>query len=100
MSDILNAFDRLSRPQLLIQAARAGMADYCREPHLRRLMGPGNPPCGPNAVARLLPIEAQLNQQRVANDAGYSIIRHVDVLIALMAEAQRLRSALPLEPAE
>ncbi len=95
MTNLLCVIDRLKRPRLLIQAARAGAAEYCRAPHLRRLLGPGEPPRTDAALRRLIEIESDLNDQRVSGYAGYSIVRHVDVLIAMLAEARMARHCHP-----
>ena len=50
-------------------------------------MGPGQTPRTDTALRRLIEIESDLNDQRVAGYAGYSIVHHVDVLIAMLAEA-------------
>ena len=41
---------------------------------------------------RLVGIEAELETQRIVQDTGYSLTRHVDVLIAIVGEAQDLRA--------
>jgi hypothetical protein len=41
-------------------------------------------------VRRLLTEEEALEATRKAGDAGYSVARHIDVLIALMAEVRLL----------
>jgi hypothetical protein len=42
---------------------------------------------------RLIDIEAELEEQRTGPDAAYSLTRHVDVLIAIVGEAQELRAS-------
>ncbi|MEZ5715126.1 MAG: DUF6477 family protein [Paracoccaceae bacterium] len=93
MTDLFAMLDRLRRPRLLIQAARAGCADYRREPHLRRLFGPSPVPRTGAALIRLIEMEDMLDQQRRQGDGGYSLVAHVDVLIAMMGEARLLRLA-------
>lgn len=95
MNDILGMLNQLRRPRLLIQAARAGVEDYRRDPHLRRLLGYGAAPRSGAALMRLIDIESNLNEKRRAHDTGYSLIAHVDVLIAMMGEARLLRAAYP-----
>jgi hypothetical protein len=36
-------------------------------------------------------VEAGLEATRIAGDAAYSVARHIEVLIAILAEAQFLR---------
>lgn len=93
MLDVQGRIAGLERPRLLVQAARHGIEEYRREATLDRLLGTGRPRrCGETAL-RLLEIEAELDGQRRADLAGYSIARHVDVLIALMGEARLLRDS-------
>ncbi len=96
MQDILSRLNALHRPRLLIRAARAGADDYMRAPHLARLLGYGKktPRSGP-ALMRLMEMEAEVNAQRVSGDAGYSLVRHVDLLIAMLGEARLLRATRP-----
>lgn len=82
---------RLRRPRLLISAARFGLADYDRSRDLRRIFRASAAPGPAAALARLIDEEADLEATRRAGGATYSIARHVDVLIALMGEAQSLR---------
>ncbi len=92
MQDILGMLTALRRPRLLIRAARIGMEDYRRDHHLRRLLGHGALPRSGAALLRLMEMEADLNDLRRQNNASYSVINHVDLLIAMMAEAQILRN--------
>lgn len=93
MQDVMSMLNALRRPQLLIRAARFGAQEYRRDKHLQRLLGYGSLPRPAAAVLRLMDIERTLNDQRNGDDAGYDLSRHVDVLIAMMGEAQLLRSA-------
>lgn len=82
----------LRRPRLLISAARFGLSDYDRARDLKRLFRAAAPSPA-TAIDKLIDEEAHLEEFRRAGVATYSISRHVDVLIALMAEAQLLRRA-------
>ncbi|MBY6119424.1 hypothetical protein KUV64_09800 [Mameliella alba] len=93
MKDILGLLNDLRRPRLLIRAARIGAQDYRRNPHLNRLLGYGALPRPGVALMRLVEIEAELNERRHADDAAYSVSRHVEVLTAMMGEARILREA-------
>ena len=94
MTDFRSLLANLSRPRLLIRAARFGLGDYRRERDLRRLLAPHLNP--ERAMPHLLDVEAQLEQTRRSGDAAYSVARHIEVLIALMAEARLLpRTATP-----
>ena len=86
MTDAMTLFAAIRRPRLMIRAARAGLADYRRERDLRRLIGSAPGPA--RALPVLLEAEARAEHTRKSGDATYSIAAHVDLLIALMAEAQ------------
>ena len=92
MQDVLSILNALHRPRLLIRAARAGAADYNRKRHLQRILGYGALPRTAPALMRLIELERGLNDARKEDDAGYSLPRHLDVLIAMMGEAQLLRA--------
>lgn len=89
MRDPFSMLADLRRPRLLMRAARFGLGDYRRERDLRRLVRNGASP--EETVNSLMTVEEELEATRVAGDAGYSIARHIEVLIALLAEAQLLR---------
>ncbi|ATG43310.1 hypothetical protein D1820_03310 [Phaeobacter sp. LSS9] len=91
MQDIFGHLAALRRPRLLVRTARIGARDYSRRRDLRRVLGYGTLPKPAAAVMRLLDLERDHNRRREAGDAGYSLTRHVDVLIALMGEADGLR---------
>ncbi len=89
MTELRSHIARLQRPRLLIQAARLGLPDYRRDRDLRRLIGMvAAPP--PTSVARLLEAEDEVEEGRKTGATGYNAVRHVDLLIALMAEARLL----------
>lgn len=90
MIDIARNLSGLRRPQLLVRAARIGVDDYKRERDLCRLMKTAQPPSPERAVTSLLDQENQIETTRKSGDASYSPVRHVEVLIALMAEARLL----------
>ena len=88
MQDLIERLSSIKRPQLLIRAARIAARDYNRGQHLQRLMGYGPLPKPARAVMLLIEQEQQLNQKRVNDDPGYPIFRHIEVMMALMGEAQ------------
>ncbi len=96
MQDILSMLNTLHRPRILIRAARAGATEYNRNRHLQRLLGYGALPRTAPALMRLIELERGLNEQRQDDDAGYSLPRHLDVLIAITGEAQLLRAMRPV----
>ena len=95
MQDLMSMLNALHRPRLLVRAARMGAQDYRRDRHLQRILGYGALPRTAVALMRLIEMERGLNEQRLEDDAGYSLPRHVDVLIAMMGEAQLLRATRP-----
>lgn len=90
MSDLRSLVSALRRPRLLVRAARLGLQDYDRERDLRRLMHSQSTPSPERAVSRLIEEEQLLETTRVGGEASYSVLRHVEVLIALMAEVRLL----------
>lgn len=96
MQDILTRLTVIHRPPLLIRAARIGAEHYRRSAHLGRLLGQIGLPGNGLALIHLIEIEADLHAQRKMADAGYSLIRHLEVIIALIGEARLLR-AVPTE---
>lgn len=93
MTDLLSIVTGLRRPQLLIRAARAGIADYSRGRDLKRLIRTPQAPSPDRAVTALLAEEERLEEHRRTGDAGYNLTRHIEVLIAMMAEARLLARA-------
>ena len=93
MQDLLSMLNALHRPQLLMRAARIGAENYSRTVHLPRLLGYGMLPRHGAALVKLMEIEAEQEEKRVTSDAGYSLVGHVDVLIAMVGEARVLRGA-------
>jgi len=90
MTDLLKILGNLHRPRLLIRAARFGIQDYNRNRDLRKLTSDTAVPRPVQAVKSLMMTEAQMEETRKNGDASYSVSRHVEVLIALMAEARLL----------
>ena len=89
MTDFRALLADLRRPQVLIRAARCGLADYRRDRDLRRLLD--GKPSPDRAVLRLLGEEERLEDIRQAGEASYSVTRHIVVLIALMSEVRLLQ---------
>jgi hypothetical protein len=94
MLDILGVIGQLTRPALLVRTARFGVDDYRRCLHLKRLLRCEALPRSGEALLRLIEVEAVLNEKRIAEQADYSIARHIDVLIAIMGEARLLRATI------
>lgn len=90
MTDLIEMISTLRRPRLLIRAARFGQSDYNRRRDLKRLMAGAELPGPEEALRRLLEEEEQLEGARREGAAAYSFLRHIEVLIAMMAEARLL----------
>lgn len=93
MKDVLSMMHELNRPRLLVRAARIGANDYRRDRHLQRLLGYGALPRSASALVRLMDIERDLDDLRRADDAAYSLTRHLDILIAMVGESRLLKAA-------
>lgn len=94
LNDLKQAVAMLRRPRLLVRAARCGQEVYQRERDLKRIIDPRLGAGSDATLTALLAIEAHLDHDRCEGAASYSFARHVEVLIALMAEA-RTRRPLP-----
>lgn len=92
MQELLTQLSGLRRPRLLIRAARIGAQSYRREARLPRLLGYGVTLRTGPALMKLMSLESEMNEQRESGDACYSIAAHVDLLTAVMGEAQILRA--------
>jgi hypothetical protein len=79
-----------SRPAMLWQAVRHGLAAYRRDTVLRRLLG--TVPPAAEAARILAAVEARLEAARLAADSGYSPATHLEALIALVAEGAAARA--------
>ena len=92
MKDIISMRHTIKRPRLLMRAARIGSQDYRRSVHLPRLLGYGQLPRHGPALMKLVEIEDDLNTQRKDKDSAYSLLRHIDIMIAIVGEAHILRT--------
>ena len=97
---MLSELAGIRRPTLLLRTARHGTLDYNREAELKRILRlPATPAPSSQTLARLLELEAQHNDCRIRppHEAGnpWRAAQHVEVLIALIAEARLLASAVP-----
>lgn len=90
MTDIVGILRGLSRPRLLIDAARQGVPGYRRRTHLSRLLNQQALPGPQQAAIHLICLEQDLDEARKTGAAEYSPARHVEIMIALLAETQAL----------
>ena len=94
MTDIMGVLSNLRRPKLLVRAARHGMMDYDRKRDLRRIAGSA-PVNNANAlIAHLVDQEDQIETTRQSGCATYSIVKHIEILVALMYECRLLPKSL------
>ncbi len=78
----------LSRPKILVRAARIGLGSYNRDRSLRRLIPGETPPAPGEAFDVLWDHEQAIDQTRRDGGAAYSPARHVELLAALINEAR------------
>jgi hypothetical protein len=95
MTAILETLALTRRPRLLVRAARFGIEEYNRNRDLRRILRGETLPGPSDALPRLMDMEAAQEDTRKRGDAAYSIARHLEILIALMAESRLLRGTAP-----
>ena len=93
MMDLLSFLTKLHRPRLLVRAARYGITDYKRDVHLTRILGTSRLPRSAVALTDLINLEMDADELRRQKAATYSPARHVELLIAMMGEAQLLRAS-------
>ena len=87
--------ETLRRPSLLIRAARLCADGYSRDRHLNRLLAAEDSPQPGTALERLLALEEDMDSQRRRAQSGYSPIRHVELLSAVIAEIRLDRATHP-----
>jgi hypothetical protein len=95
MTNFTELLSTLKRPRLLISAARHGIEEYNRNRDLRRILS-GPAPSPQEAIARLINTEEALEEARKGGGAGYSVARHVDVMIAILAEMRLINRQQPI----
>lgn len=93
MQDVVNYMGTMTRPRLIVRAARIGAEEYRREASLPRILQDPRLPKYAEALIRLREIEEEMNAMRVVNDANYSLPKHIDVLISMIGETRLLVSA-------
>ncbi|MCU0908527.1 MAG: DUF6477 family protein [Rhodobacteraceae bacterium] len=87
------ALSALRRPMLLVRAARFGLTEYRRDRDLRRLLPTATLPSPAAAVDQLLAAEEDAETRRREGAATYSAATHVELLVALLAEARLMARA-------
>lgn len=88
MTDPHGYLQKLSRPKILVRAARIGLCDFDRDRAMRRIVPGLTPPAPGQAFDVLVEREEVIDQARRDGGAAYSAARHVEILTALIAEAR------------
>ena len=78
----------LRRPRLLVRAARAGVADYKRSRDLTRLTQVPATARPDRVLSALVAEEERVEETRRAGHISYSFVRHIELLVALIADSQ------------
>lgn len=86
MSNIYSILNTLHRPKILLRAAKFGLSEYCRERDLSRIIPHHS--SSDATVKQLLSKELQLEQNRLNGEINYCVTRHIEVLVALLAEVK------------
>lgn len=89
MTEAVEKVAQLRRPRLLVRAAQMGLEQYNRTRQLARLLP--DTPAGPKAFPALLCAEEEADKERRSGAATYSAARHIELLVALLAEARIAR---------
>lgn len=88
MPSHMNRLAALSRPRLLVRAARHRTLEFKRDRSLRRVLRGEAVPAPGHAFDVLLAREEEMNTARSEGGAAYSPARHVELLAALIHEAK------------
>ena len=91
MEDLRTQLNTLARPRLLARAAREGIGHYARKRDLPRILAPLPDVAGlsvGDVLVKLLDRERQQERARCAGQPNYSLVRHLETLIAIAAEGQ------------
>ena len=79
---------KLKRPKALITAARIGINSYCLRRELSWILGFTYSGSNDELLEMLLEMEAEKEAKRLSNDPFYKLSRQINLLIALISEAQ------------
>ncbi|MQY41375.1 hypothetical protein GG681_01875 [Epibacterium sp. SM1969] len=94
MQPVATQITQLTRPNLLLRAARIGEGKYRRAIDLKRILKREETPRTLPGLMALLDLERAMNHLRTCNSYAYSYQDHIDVLIALRAETARYFSQI------
>lgn len=86
----------LRRPSALIRAARAGQSGWRRDRDLQKLLRSDECPAPGTTLPRLRAEEERQNSARLTGAAEYDMHRHVQLMIAILAEMRAVVATTPL----
>jgi hypothetical protein len=100
---VMHELAAIRRPLMLLRTARHGTVDYNRAADLKRILRvPATPRPGLATVQMLIDLEARHEElrTRAPQEGGdpWRAARHIEVLIALIAEAQLATAGLRTVP--
>lgn len=93
MKDLYGFLANLRRPRILVRAARHGLGDYNRKRDLSRMTGQSTKTRSAAIVENLIAQEEQLEEFRITGDSTYRSAKHIELLVAIMAECRLLPRA-------
>lgn len=99
MTNLAALLDNLRRPKILIRAARSGVNGFRRERDLRRIFRGTKVDVKRNTIVHLMAAEQQMEEFRTEGNANYNVQRHINLLIAIMAEARHFSELVNATPA-
>ena len=81
--DVLNG---MTRPKILLKAAKIGLKYYSRKKDQKRLLGTQKLLNPEQAVKGLIRREVELEEYRVMGNAAYNMKLHIHIMAALLQE--------------
>ena len=85
--DVADRIAALSRPRLLVRAARFAAAHFQRSRDLRGILRAQTTPPPLRALVQLLDLEEAVNEARLRGGMQYRSTRHIELLGAIIAES-------------
>ena len=95
MTNLKNALEGIHRPKTLMRAAKSALGNYDRSTGLQRLLGKSDKIRPEDALRELLPLEQDCETRRQTGRVAYSVARHLEVMVAIIAEASLLPEFKP-----
>ena len=95
MTNLKSTLETIHRPKTLMRAAKSALSDYDRSKGLQRLLGKSDQLRPEDALQELLPLEQDCETRRQTGRVAYSVARHLEVMVAIIAEASLLPEFKP-----